>query len=674
LYSSCGKAPGTLGHYRPDIDGLRAFAVLAVVAYHASPFRVKGGFIGVDVFFVISGYLISGVILDDLHKGAFSLWNFYSRRIRRIFPALIIVLALALVFGWFVLFPDEYLALGRHTAGGAAFFTNFILWREAGYFDVAAKAKPLLHLWSLGIEEQFYLVFPLLLWGCAQKRLRLITVVVFLGLLSFLGNLYSMDDPAANYYNPLVRLWELLVGAALCLFTRRPAANGLYLQLDAWAAKAIYDKEQENDGRSLSLALALLGVLLLAVALVLARDFRPYPGWQAILPVLGAMLLIAAGPRNPISHKFLANRIAVFIGLVSYPLYLWHWALISYAFIIHGDFLGSGTRFLRLGLVVASFILAVLTYFLVERPIRFGAWARTGKVHALIFTMLMVGVAGRVVRLREGLPEREHFKKLSAIAEQLAPYQRGDYSKNEEGFSYAGVEKDQLGYCKYEDVGAGETVALIGDSHAASASWGLAKLGRELGYNTVLLGWIVPAGEIWSEENSKNIPVVLEVLKRNNDIKKVFICTRGILYMTGIHNYPAGEVVEPRRVPGYAAFKKSLQSYVDTLREYGKEVFIISENPELPDSPRDYLPRPFVPAKEFPVVPKVEVMERQGAYLKLLSEISGATIIDTIGPFCPGGECLVFTTDGLPLYYDDDHLSPAGSEFQAEHILRPHLK
>jgi len=156
--------------YRPDIDGLRAFAVLAVVLYHAFPNILKGGFIGVDVFFVISGYLICGIILNDVQRGTFSIWNFYNRRIRRIFPALIVVLTAALVLGWFALFPDEYSALGRHVFGGTAFISNFFLWRESGYFDATARSKPLLHLWSLGIEEQFYILFPALALIFAKKR------------------------------------------------------------------------------------------------------------------------------------------------------------------------------------------------------------------------------------------------------------------------------------------------------------------------------------------------------------------------------------------------------------------------------------------------------------------------------------------------------------------------
>jgi len=158
--------------YRADIDGLRGVAVLSVVGYHPTPYWVRGGFIGVDVFFVISGFLISTIIFDNLHRGSFSFAEFYGRRIRRIFPAVIIVLIACLAFGWFFLFADEYRQLGEHVAGGAAFISNFILWNESGYFDNAAATKPLLHLWSLGIEEQFYIVWPLLLWFALKKKLN----------------------------------------------------------------------------------------------------------------------------------------------------------------------------------------------------------------------------------------------------------------------------------------------------------------------------------------------------------------------------------------------------------------------------------------------------------------------------------------------------------------------
>lgn len=268
--------------YRPDIDGLRAFAVLAVVGYHAFPAILPGGFIGVDVFFVISGYLISGIILKELQQGTFRLWNFYQRRILRIFPALIIVLAAALVLGWFILFPDEYRALGKHAFGGAFFVDNFLLWQEAGYFDVEANAKPLLHLWSLGIEEQFYIMLPLLLWYCAKKHFRTPTVIAVICIFSFLLNVYYIPKPEADFYNPFTRAWELLAGAVLCIAMRHESAMTAYLK----------------DNRRLNSVLAVFGVILLVCALLLARSRNPYPGWCAVLPVLGAMSLLAAGGAN----------------------------------------------------------------------------------------------------------------------------------------------------------------------------------------------------------------------------------------------------------------------------------------------------------------------------------------------------------------------------------------
>ena len=672
--------------YRPDIDGLRAFAVLAVVAYHAFPATLKGGFIGVDIFFVISGYLISGIILNDLEQGTFSLWNFYYRRIRRIFPSLIVILTAVLIFGWFALFPDEYRALGKHVFAGAAFISNFFLWQEAGYFDVEAKAKPLLHLWSLGIEEQFYICFPLLLWllYCAKKYFRVTTIIIVLCILSFLDNLYCMSYPTVNFYNPLARAWELLAGAALCIFIRRTSSNGFNLKLGALLGKTIYDndKKRGNNDRNLGLVFAILGVILLSCALWLVRDGKPYPGWQALMPVLGTMLLIAAGSSNLINKYFLANRLAVFVGLVSYPFYLWHWALISYAFIINGG-LDTNTRFLRVGLIAASFILAVLTYRFVEKTIRFGTLSVHRKNLSLVVSMVMVGIAGLSVSQMDGLPERKNFKKLAEAVKQF----EAPVNVDEAGISYAGIEKGMLTYCRYSDVGAAETVAIIGDSQASFAYFGIAKLGRELGYNTVLLGWIVPAGEIWSKGSlwargkDKNINIVFDVLKKKRDIRKVFICTLGTWYFAGITNFT--KHLQPYQIEnykrgavGYEPFKKSLQSYVNILREYGKEVFIISEIPELSDNIRDYVGRPFSSSNKtdnFPLLHKIEVLQRQGTYLQLLSEIRDATVIDLIGPMCPKDTCLAFTEDGLPMYWNPRHLSYLGSEFQAERILRPYL-
>ncbi len=202
--------------YRRDIDGLRAIAILSVLCFHVFPDLFPGGFIGVDVFFVISGFLISGIIIGNLEKGSFSLVGFYSRRIRRIFPALAVVLVACWAFGWFVLLTDEYKQLGKHIAGGAGFISNILFWRESGYFDSAADRKPLLHLWSLGIEEQFYIIWPLLMSLAFRRKLKLVSMMLLLAVISFLVNIGGIRGNAAGlFYSPVTRFWELLIGCIL---------------------------------------------------------------------------------------------------------------------------------------------------------------------------------------------------------------------------------------------------------------------------------------------------------------------------------------------------------------------------------------------------------------------------------------------------------------------------
>jgi len=222
--------------YRHDIDGLRAIAVLSVVAFHAFPNWIKGGFIGVDIFFVISGFLISTIIFENLDKGTFSFKEFYSRRIRRIFPALLIVLASSYLLGWFTLLANEYKQLSNHIFGGASFISNIILISESGYFDNAAETKPLLHLWSLAIEEQFYIIYPFFIWF-AWKKHSLLLITISVAILSFCLNLKGIkNDVVATFYSPQTRFWELMCGSLLAWVTlyKKEALKKLIVTLDEW--------------------------------------------------------------------------------------------------------------------------------------------------------------------------------------------------------------------------------------------------------------------------------------------------------------------------------------------------------------------------------------------------------------------------------------------------------
>ena len=661
--------------YRHDIDGLRAFAVLSVVIFHAFPTILNGGFIGVDVFFVISGYLICGIILRDLHQGTFSIANFYCRRIRRIFPSLITVMLSALVFGWFSLYPDEYKMLAKHVMGGATFVSNFVLWSEVGYFDTVAKTKPLLHLWSLGIEEQFYIFFPIILYCCVKNHVRTAFTIIFLGIVSFFDNMYLFQiDRTADFYSPLSRFWELLAGASLAALQRQESYRRCFLAIDKFCGKVVYATTQNNDGHSFSFVLALLGSFLLVLGLLLVREVNWYPGWRALMPVMGTVFLIAAGPANFINNMIFGNRLSVFIGKISYPLYLWHWLFISFAFIMNGG-LDASTRWIRIALVGISFLLSVLTYYCVERPIRFGQRWQHAKVLFLICVMVLLGLSACCIYYFPALQGELGKTKYNTI--------EYDYIKTEEdGRKYTNTSPEELTYCRYVNVGAKETVAIIGDSHAECGTWeGVATLGKELHFNTLMLGWIIPGGDKWApnEPSLKNIPKIMQILKEKKDIKKVFISVRGMLYITGIHNYT--ENIHQNEVQsalsnavGLGYYKLSLQNYVNELNGIGKKVYIIAEYPELPNDIRNFVVRPLMPSmKKFPPVYKKDVLERQKPYLEMLSTISNATVIYTIEKFCPNGMCIVYNNEGFPLYTDDDHLSPLGGDFLAQEILRPYL-
>jgi peptidoglycan/LPS O-acetylase OafA/YrhL len=358
-------------HYRPDIDGLRAVAVAVVVAYHAFPLLLPGGFVGVDIFFVISGYLISGIILGALAEGRFSFAHFYARRIRRIFPALAVVLAAVLIGGWFVLYADDYQRLGRHVAAGAAFASNFVLWRESSYFDTAVELKPLLHLWSLGIEEQFYLAWPVMLVAASRWRLGPrgiggvgrgpLALTLAIGTASFLIAIWTVRiDRTPAFYAPWNRFWELLAGATLACIEADAA-------LATFLARVTARPFVPN-------VLAIAGALMIVAGVILIDSTRVFPGLWVLLPVAGTFFLLVAGDRAWVNRRILALRPVVWVGLISYPLYLWHWPLLSFTRLMMS---GTPPALIRLGLVAASVVLAWLTYRAIEWPVRFGSRRRT---------------------------------------------------------------------------------------------------------------------------------------------------------------------------------------------------------------------------------------------------------------------------------------------------------
>ncbi|MDZ4057014.1 MAG: acyltransferase family protein, partial [Polynucleobacter sp.] len=382
------------GHpkYRADIDGLRAIAVLSVVMFHALPKALPSGFIGVDIFFVISGFLITSIIFSGLEKQSFSFLDFYSRRVRRIFPALIVVMLASLVAGWFILLADEYRQLGKHIAGGGLFVSNFMLLGESGYFDSSATLKPMLHLWSLAIEEQFYIVWPVFLMLAWLKKWGLLYVTMLLAALSFCINIWLVGTaPASAFYLPFSRFWELMLGGLLAYMNYyRPDLNARH-------------KNQQSAA----------GALLLLAGLLLIDEERSFPGFWALVPTLGAALLISAGPAAWFNRKVLSHQLAVWFGLISYPLYLWHWPLLSFLSITDENS-GRGAKLLMAAFAV---LLAWLTYRFVERPLR----GRSSRMIPLVLLalMLLVGAAGYSCVLNNGY---EGYGPRSAEKTEFSKY------------------------------------------------------------------------------------------------------------------------------------------------------------------------------------------------------------------------------------------------------------
>lgn len=447
--------------YRPDIDGLRAVAVGVVMLFHAFPTKLPGGFVGVDVFFVISGYLISGIILGAHADGRFTFANFYARRIRRIFPALAVLLLSVLAAGWVLLYADDYARLGRHVAAAAAFVSNFAFWQEASYFDVAADLKPLLHLWSLGVEEQFYLVWPVLLITAARWRRGPLIATFAIGTISFLVAIWTVRiDRTPAFYAPWNRFWELLAGATL-------ACVEADAELDRWRQRLVSTKWWPDLA-------ALIGAVAIISGVWLINQGRVFPGLWVMLPVAGTFVVITAGQRAWINRAILSNPIVVFIGLISYPLYLWHWPLLSFARILSGDVPPVA---LRMAMLAISVVAAWATYQVVEKPVRFGPRGRIA-VPALAVTMSAACAFGFAIYQTDGFMDRPINRidaaRLVAYYEHLRTTQLASPYRAECDFmdwrtSHAKETLDP----SCTAAGSAHTIFLWGDSYAQSLSLGL---------------------------------------------------------------------------------------------------------------------------------------------------------------------------------------------------------
>ncbi|MBU3641015.1 acyltransferase family protein [Polynucleobacter sp. Fuers-14] len=596
--------------YRPDIDGLRAIAVLSVLGFHALPEWIHGGFIGVDIFFVISGYLISTIIFENLALNSFSFKDFYYRRTSRIFPALLTVLTACFLFGWFFFTPIEFSQLGKHISSGAGFISNFTLWRESGgYFEGGSSKKILLHLWSLGIEEQFYLLWPILAWVFWRLRLNLFAVILASLIASFTLNITSIvRDPVSVFYHPGTRVWELLIGSALAYIN--------------FHQSRFFVRAQQEYSNLLSGS----GIFLVLLALTLLNKDSQFPGWWALLPTLGAAFVISAKPSSFINTYLLGNKCLVWFGLISFPLYLWHWPLLSITQTIYTS--ETPPILFRVALVIFSIGLAWATYKFIEIPLRRieNSYKKFG---ALVMLMAICGAFSYSAFKLDGIPSRFHIAPLKVrLGENICR------------------PADVDGYpCEFGNPSSTKTILIYGDSvsgHLTNA------LNEALGSQYRFIYFGHTSCFLKKYDDSNHCEILRSELYKYRD-KNVFAVIRShSLSRYGAHN--AGEI------------KDYLLSAVTDAERFHPQKVIISGDVERIDTDCEFA-NYYIGSRRKPCGFDMRSSELNETFLKVSRDLDLPRNVFFIYPhqkLCKDGGCQVIK-DATSNYYNGTHLSTDGA-------------
>lgn len=657
--------------YRPEIDGLRALAVVPVILFHAGLSAFSGGFVGVDIFFVISGYLITTIILRDLETKSFSILSFYERRARRILPALFLVVGVSFIPAWFLMFPEELQDFGQSAWATAAFGSNILFWQTAGYFSPVNEMKPLLHTWSLGVEEQYYVIFPLaflLLWsrGLRHKAIFVVfAVTVIAGF--FLADWGASRYKAASFFLLPTRAWELLTGALLAMFLakRQP--------LRGWGAEVG----------------ALLGIGLITVAIAFLNETYPWPGRWALLPVCGTVLIIlCAGPLTVVGRG-LAWKPMVGLGLVSYSAYLWHQPVFAFARLASPT--GHPGPYTISLLIAATFLIAWVSWRYVEQPFRNPVFfpGKAVAVFAGIGTVAMIS-GGLLVQVGGGWPDRftSEVQQLIAVA--------AENGRGREGCSSAPEMPDNG--CRFsipDEISERARVLLWGDSHAMALAEALA---GNLGENGIALETITLSG----------CPPIFGVDRIDRDC--IEANEAALTYIEGpespdvivVHAYwpvytqgttledPNQLVLAPTTISLMNDAGTSLELPRDvhlvlgnletTLRrigDNGKKVFVVGSVPEAGYFLPRYMARRALLGQSTDVSANSDIAELRRAPADTLFErLEAEGLLMLLRPsdlFCEEAQNFCTLHIGsTPLYRDNNHLSVFGSTMIGE-SLGPHL-
>ena len=632
--------------YRRDIDGLRAVAVLAVVLFHFGVPGFSGGFVGVDVFFVISGYLITSIIWRQREAGRFSFVEFWARRARRILPALFVLLAAVLVAGWFLMAPKDYEELGRSVRYQVMFVSNLLFMRQEGYFDAASDLKPLLHTWSLAVEEQFYIVFPLIL-TLLSSRFRHWRMALFsLLLISFGLSVWAVaHHPEKAFFLLPMRAWELLAGAMLAIAPERKK------RLTQTAAQCF----------------SLLGLALILVAVFGYDKSTPFPGAAALLPVLGVVALIWANEhRSTWVGQFLSTRLMVGLGLISYSWYLWHWPVFvfgSYASV--DDFSPALTA----ALIALTLILGYLSWRFVETPFR-ERRLLAGRRQSLIAAavgIVVLGLAGQALRWTDGLPSR--------LSEQALQYANASKWRPE---LMACITDDKspadTPFCRYGALDRPAQLLVWGDSHATALIPALDESAQQYGVTVMLASsaGCLPLQGLEHGERCAQYNRRVEQTLNSEPVGDVMLVARWSLYLDGDAKGDKGHALKAAdghydRAVAEQRLADGLRTRINELRTAGHRVWLMKEAPLQPFNPPYRLSR--LAMLHQPTAGTGFALSehlKQKAFInqlfaQLAANDPGVKVFDPTPQLCDDTGLCRAEQDGHSLYTDDNHLSEVGA-------------
>jgi peptidoglycan/LPS O-acetylase OafA/YrhL len=637
-------------YYRPEVDGLRAIAVVAVILFHTNLGVATGGYVGVDVFFVISGYLISAIILREVGERRFTFLGFYERRIRRIFPALFVVLAATTAAAWVILPPQHMQTYGQSLVATTAFASNVFFWLKSGYFGGDAELFPLTHMWSLSVEEQYYVFFPFLALIAAWGRPKLLNGLMAAALLASLALclFYAPRDQMLAFFMTPMRAWELMFGVFIALHERswRPALDRI---------------------RFATPLIEIAALAMIVVPIVLYDSSTLFPGVSAIPPVLGSALLILMSRPDTLVGRVLSSRAFVLVGLMSYSAYLWHQPL--YALSRMQGLTETGWPAYA-ALIALTFGLAWLSLKYIEAPFRDRRRFTRLQVYAgfVLGSALLVAI-GLAAHLRTGFPERFSAGTL-AVAATGAPSPRRD-ACHVEGVDAPGPDQA----CRYfasDDV----RWAVFGDSHGVEIAYALAERLRPAGQGVLHLTFSGCQAALTFESANPGctrwMGESVAWLERDRRITDVVLVFRHSFYLFGdqTKSYPHVPAARPNFLTDLPAdeararYVESLTRIVERLTASGKRVHIVAPIPDLPTHVERYTFKGDPTDADRVTGVTLEFHRERNAFIRpvldRLARAPGVDVIDPADAVCSNGRCASLI-DGASMYFDDNHFSVAGA-------------